>query len=50
MSVILKHSISKRGEDMGYGFGGGCNDGDELLFFFLLLVILFCYPVLFRRC
>lgn len=27
------------------GIFGGCNS--ELLFFFLLLVILFCYPYLF---
>lgn len=29
-------------------FGDGCSS--ELLFFFLLLVVLFCYPYLGGRC
>jgi hypothetical protein len=34
----------KRGEVMGYGFGGfRGGEGSELLFFFLLLVVLFCF-------
>jgi len=35
------HKISKRGVIMGFGTGFG-NQGSELLFFFLLLVILYC--------
>lgn len=35
---------------MGFGFGGGCigeGSGDSLLFFFLLLVVIFCNCGLF---